>query len=182
MATDSTEVLVGQEAQIYLAPGGTSLPTGMAVPSASFVDLGYTSTDGFSFSYEPTVEDIYAHQDLDPIRQIKTAQTFQITFNLMQWNEDSFALAFGGGSWTAGAQFTYSPPDTSDDIAEYAIVVDIKDGSKDARFTIKRGTVASAVETTIVNNAAAVLPITVKALKPSSGDAWNYISDELAFS
>lgn len=183
MSQDATEVLVGQEVQIYIAPTGTALPTAMAAPSASFVDLGYTSTDGFSFSYEPTVEDIYAHQDLDPIRQIKTAQTFQVTFNLMQWNEDTFALAFGGGSWqNIGGVWKYSPPDANDDIAEYALVADIKDGSKDSRITIARGSVAAAVETTVVNNAAAIMPITLKALKPSSGDAWNYVSDELAYS
>jgi len=183
MANDAKEVLVAQQVKIYLGPAAASVPTTMAAPSASFIDLGYTSTDGFSFSYEPTVEDIYAHQDLDPIRTIKTAQVTQVTFNLMQWNEYTVPLAFGGGSWSdAAGVYTYSPPSTNDEIAEYTLVADIGDGTKDIRFTIGRGTVASAVESTLVNNAAAVFPITMKALKPTTGKSWNLITDETNFS
>lgn len=183
MSLDSKEVLVGQQVRVYVAPAGTTLPTGMATPSQSFVDLGYTSPDGFSISYEPTTEDIFAHQSLDPIRTIKTAQSFQVTFNAMQWNDDTFSLAFGGGSWAnVGGVWKYSPPSTDDDIAEYALVADIQDGAKDARITITKGVVAAAVETSVVNNAAAVFPITIKAQKADSDDAWNYLSDEVAFS
>lgn len=183
MSNDATEVLVGQQVKVYIAPAGTALPVGLASPSATFVDLGYTSTDGFSMSYEPTTEDIFAHQSLDPIRTIKTAQTFQVTFNAMQWNDDTFGLAFGGGSWSnIGGLWKYSPPDTDDELAKYALVADIKDGDHDARVTITEGVVTSAVETSIVNNAAAVFPITLKAEKPDSGDAWNFITDAVEFS
>lgn len=183
MANDAAEVLVAQQVKIYLGPAAATLPTTMTAPSASFIDLGYTSTDGFSISYEPTVEDIYAHQDLDPIRQIKTGQVSQVTFNLMQWNEYTVPLAFGGGSWSdASGVYTYSPPGTNDAIAEYTLVADISDGTKDIRLTVGRGVVANAVETSLVNNAAAVMPITLKALKPTTGKAWNLITDEGNFS
>ena len=183
MANDAREVLVAQQVKIYLGPAAATPPTTLTAPSASFIDLGYTSTDGFQISYEPTVQDIMAHQSLDPIRQIKTAQTFQLTFNLMQWNEYTVPLAFGGGSWSdASGIYTYSPPDTNDDIAEYTLVADISDGTKDLRITLARGTVASGVQSSLVNTNAAVMPITLKAQKPTTGKAWNIITDETNFS
>lgn len=183
MANDATEVLVAQQAKIYIADAEETLPTGVAAPSGNFVELGYTSTDGLSVSFEPTVEDIFAHQDLDPIRQVNTARTFQITFNQMQWNEDTFALAFGGGTWSLSTGvYTYSPPDTGDAVPEYTLIADVEDGNKKKRFVIRRGSVNGAVETTLVNNTAAVMPITIRALKASgSSKAWEYRTDDASY-
>lgn len=173
MANDANETLVAQQARIYVAPAEETLPTGVGAPSGNFVDLGYTTTDGFSFSNEETIEDIDAHQDYEPIRQVRTKIVRQLTFNAMQWSEEAFAMAFGGGSFsTVGTVREYDAPDAGDAIAEYTVIADIEDGDKFVRLIIPRGTVANAVETTLVNNAAAVLPITVKGLKPASGNSF----------
>jgi hypothetical protein len=184
MTQNAAEVFVGKGLNIYLAPSGTALPTNLAAPSASFVDLGYTSTDGVQMNFEATTEGITAHQSLEEIRRIKTAQAFTFSFNCMQWNDETMALAFGGGDWTnVGGMWKYSPPEVDDDISEYALVADIEDGDINLRVTCARCVVDGSVETGITNAAAATMPITLRALKPTAGgDAFNFISDDVQFS
>jgi hypothetical protein len=70
-----------------------------------------------------------------------------------------------------------------DDISEYALVADIEDGDINLRVTCARCVVDGSVETGITNAAAATMPITLRALKPTAGgDAFNFISDDVQFS
>lgn len=184
MSQNAAEVFVGRGLNIYLAPSGTALPTNLAAPSASFTDLGYTSTDGVQMNFEATTEGITAHQSLEEIRRIKTAQSFTFSFNCMQWNDETMALAFGGGDWTnVGGMWKYSPPAVEDDLQEYALVADIEDGDINVRVTVERCIVDGSVETGITNSAAATMPISLRALKPvGGGDSFNFISDDVQFS
>lgn len=184
MSQNAAEVFVGRGLNIYLAPSGTALPTTMAAPSASFTDLGYTSTDGVQMNFDATTEGITAHQSLEEIRRIKTAQSFTFSFNCMQWNDETMALAFGGGDWSnVGGMWKYSPPAVEDDIIEYALVADVEDGDINLRVLVERCVVDGSVETGITNSAAATMPVTLRALKPETGgDAFNFLSDDVQFS
>lgn len=185
MPQDTDEILVAAQGQIYIAPVGTALPaTEVATLNGAFIDLGYTTEEGTSLNYGQTTEDIGAWQSASPVRRIRTGTSLTVTFNLLQFNRLSFKLAFGGGTWSnaSATSWRYDPPDEDDAIAEYAMVVDWQDGSKVTRLVVERGTVTEDVQTSLVRTNAAVLPISLKALKPdNSNSAWYSVTGDTEF-
>ena len=187
MAKDSNELVVAQTGSVYIAPVGTVVPDTPATALAGdWVELGYTTTDGVSFSASVEFDDIDAWQSTTPVRRIVTGRDASVTFTLEQWNPDSFALAFGGGAWTeitapvppAPGVWEYTPPADTDSIAEYALAVDFVDGDEARRIHVYRGNVTDSVETTLTRTGASVLPITFSALTPDGGDtAWRLLSN-----
>ena len=52
MAIDASEVRVAGYGHIYVAPEGTDLPTDVdTAMTADWVDLGYATTDGVTFTF-----------------------------------------------------------------------------------------------------------------------------------
>lgn len=184
MSQDADDILVAAKGNIYIAPAGTSLPTNEDTAlNGAFVNLGYTTEEGTSLNYGQTTEEIMAWQAADPVRRIRTGTTMTITFNLLQFNRPSFSLAFGGGTWSnAGGSYRYDPPDADDALTEYALVCDWQDGTKASRLVVERATVSEDVQTTLVRTAAAVLPISMKALRPDSDNsAWYHVSGDTEY-
>lgn len=190
MAQDSEQLVVAVAGSVKLAnlADSPSLPANSDGPTAAtpdFTDLGYTTEDGVTLTATPTVEDIGAWQSATPVRRLVTARAITAAFSLEQWNQDNFALAFGGGVWSepAAGVFRYDPPADTDALSEYALIVDFQDGTRNARAVIMRGNVTEAVETQLVRTGAAVLPITFSGLTPDNADrAWYFVGDDaLAF-
>lgn len=185
MPQDAHEILVAAKADIWIAPVGTSLPTTESgALNGSFINLGYTSEDGTNLNYTQTTEEVMAHQTPDPVRRLRTGSAMTAVFNLLQFNQASWELAFGGGTWSepSPGSYRYDPPDENDALAEYAGVLDWEDEDKKTRLVIPRGTVSEDVETTLARTAASVLPISLKALKPDNDDpAWYSITNDPAF-
>lgn len=182
MPQDTDEILVAAKGNIFIAPVGTALPaTEVIALDNAFIDLGYTTEDGVSLNFGQTTEEVGAWQSATPVRRIRTGTSMAITFNLLQFNRLSTSLAFGGGTWSnAGASsWRYDPPDEDDAIAEYAMVLDLIDGTKKTRYVLERSTVSEDVNTTMVRTNAAVLPITLKTLKPVTGNsAWYEVTGD----
>ena len=181
---NADDLVVAGTGQVYVAPVGTALPTTPgATLNAAFVGLGYHTEDGVSISVEPTVEDYMAWQSKQPVRREFTAQDITITFALMQWDEDTVPLAFGGGviSSVSGG-YRYDFPADDDALDERSIVVDCVDGDELHRFVFQRGSVTDAVESTFARNAPATLPISFKVLAPTTGGSPGYyLTDSTAF-
>lgn len=186
MSQDSTELVVAATGHVRVAnlADNPSMPTDNGTPTAaltSFLDLGYTTEDGVTFTATPTVEDINAWQKQTPIRRLVTARAFTAAFSLEQWNQETISLAFGGGAWTQPANgiFRYDPPSDSEELAKYALVVDFADGDRNSRFVIYQGEVTEAVETQITRTGAALLPITFDARTPDNKTrSWYYVGDD----
>lgn len=183
MAQASEQITVALQGHVSVAPLGTQLPADLEELGEGFVDLGYTTEEGVTFTATPTVEDIGAWQSATPVRRLMTARNVSAAWQGLQWNLDTFALAFGGGEWTeptAGVH-RYDPPGDNDALSEYVCVIDFADGAKEARLVIKRGSVTDPVETNLVRNGAALLPVTFNGLSPNGDDtAWYLLgNDEL---
>lgn len=182
---NAEQIAVAASGHISVAPIGTTLPTDpTAALDDAFVDLGYVTEDGVTFTAEPTVEDINAWQSATPVRRLVTARALTVTWQGLEWNKDTFALAFGGGTWTepTSGVYQYDPPADTDALAEYALVIDAADGDKNYRWIVKRGNVTDAVETNLVRSGAALLPVTFSALTPDGEDtAWLFLTDDAAF-
>lgn len=178
---NASEVPVGSTGQAYVAAVGTSAPTAYdtALSPSTWSGLGYISEDGFQKAGSIETADIPAWQSFDPIRREVTGRTNEFAFALMQWNEVTLPVAFGGGSVTsAGGGYKYTPPADSDALAERALVLDAHDGTTTYRFYAPRVTITEGVETTFKRGEAAILPITFRCLTPATGgDAWLVFSN-----
>lgn len=172
MAVDSTEVVVGANGAVYVAPAGTAVPTSpTATLAAAYVNLGYISEEGITFTGGSEQEDILAWQSFYPIRKIITARSAGVEFVMRQWNEDTVKLAFGGGSIDRnGTVTTYTPP-TPDELDVRAMVLEWQDGDNNFRLVVPRGQVAGEVSTQIVRNSAADLAIAFSATPSGDADA-----------
>jgi hypothetical protein len=101
---DSSQVVVGANGQIFVAPTDTAAPTAVDdVLDVAFVELGFVSEDGATVTDSKTVENIGAWQSFYPIRRIVTAREFMVAFAMRQWNAENIPFAFGGGLVTSAA-------------------------------------------------------------------------------
>lgn len=186
MAQTAEEITVALTGNVWIAPYSDSLnlPEDLGAPDAAYTDMGYTSEDGVTFAVTPNVEDIMAWQKATPVRRIVTSRESVVGYTLEQLNLDTFAHAFGGGEWTepTAGIYRYDPPADADELAEYSAIIDFYDGDRHGRFVLIRGTVNDAVETNLVRNNAAMLPVSLAALTPDDEDsAWYFLSDDPAF-
>lgn len=193
MPENTAEIVVAAKGSISTAPVGSNLPTDLGALDAAFGDLGLTTEDGVSFTYAEARVDINAWQRSTAVRRIVTGRDLTTSYSLEQWNEETFQLAFGGGTWSEPSPgvFQYLPPDEDDPLAEYAQVIDLFDGDRHGRLVIPRGAVNEDVQTTLVRASASVLPVAFKALAveddtglPDFDGAtpnWYYLSNDEAF-
>lgn len=185
MAQDATEVVVGANGDVFVAPVGSNLPVDVDDPldTAFSEALGFTSEDGVTATDGKTTTNIGAWQSFYPLRTIVTERNFSVAFVLRQWNQDTVSLAFGGGTFEATGSFTkYTPPDPSV-IDERVLVVDWADGDDHYRLVVPRCTVSEDVATQVTRTNAADLPITMTVLAPAEGDdPWFMLTDAVRFS
>lgn len=185
-ALDSTATIVGGVHHIFVAPFGSTMPTGIgASPGASldnaFIALGYTADTGSSFGVDTQSQDLYASQSNDPIRTTITSRKATITAPLIEWNEDSITTAFGGGAITSvTGGWKYTPP-TGGTPTPVSVVMDILDGDVMTRIAMERGIVVGSVEGTFSKSAFATLPITIAAQAPvNQATSWYLIGTAAA--
>ena len=185
MAIDTDEVVVGADGAVYVAPVGTAGPTDIATAlNASFVDLGYVSEDGVEMTPGVEMNPIPAWQSFYPIRHVVTGRSLELGFSLLQWNEDSIKLAFGGGTVTptAGppAYYTYTPP-APEDVDYRALVIEWEDGTKDYRLHIPRALVTDVGSITLQRSDPAGLDLTFSLAAAESGSEFTLITNDPAF-
>lgn len=185
MWNNPNETLVAGTGQAYVAPVGTALPAGPSTAlNAAFVGLGYHTEDGVSINQTPSIIEHPAWQSKVAIRRERDTIEFAVTFALLQFNEETVKLAFGGGSVAAvSGGYRYNPPQADEAIDERSLIVDVNDGSEVTRIVVPRGSVTEAVDVALTRSAMAQLPITFKALQPADGSkAWYPLfSDTTAF-
>lgn len=195
MAIDASEVVVGANGRVYVAPEDTAVPTSAtAALPASWVNVGYISEEGVTFTGGAEQEDINAWQSFYPIRKLITSRTAGVEFVLRQWNAPNLEFAFGGGQIVnAGGQSYYAAP-TPDEVDIRALIVEWEDGAETYRLVIPRGQVSGEVETQLQRTSAADLPIAFSAVPdtdplplttPTAGElatqAWYLVTDTSQF-
>lgn len=176
---DAAEIIVGGTGRLYAAPEGTACPSRLTGAIPGFVDLGYTTEDGAKFTDSKTTNDIRPWQSFYPVRVHVTQRSAMLEFTLLQWNEDTIPLAFGGGGFTtpAAGEYRYNPP-SPETLAVNALVLDIADGDRNFRICIPRGFVTSNAESTFAKTGPALLPITFTVLANDDGQPWTIDSDD----
>lgn len=182
MAVDADEIVVGANGSVYVAPVGTAGPTDTTTAlNASFIDLGYVSDDGVEITPGMDSADINAWQSFYPVRRIVTARTLEISLTLLQWNEDSIELAFGGGSVATNVGvYTYTPP-SPDEIDYRAMVVEWADDTKNYRLHIPKVLVTDTSSLSLNRTDPAGLALTFSAQGTDGASTFSLITDDPAF-
>jgi hypothetical protein len=177
------ETVIAGTGQLSVAPVGTTLPAPNSDPTAAlnpaFIGCGYTAEDGASFKVTPEITEHRVWQSTDAIRSSLKSHAKEIGVKLVQWNEATVVLAFGGGSInTSGGFPTYTFIVAGDALGEYAVVLDVEDGDRNFRFVFPRMNITDAVESQFNADNMAELPITLKALSSTVAPYW--ITDDAA--
>jgi hypothetical protein len=179
------ETIVAGDGSVSIAAVGTALPTtAVANLNAAFSELGYTTEDGVGVNKTLDIQNFRVWQTKQPIRRERGDEDLILSFELVQWNEVTVPLAFGGGTigTDGGSGYKYTPPADSDALPTYSAVIDVKDGSDVVRFVLNTASIADGVDTRFNRAAMGGLPISLQALKPESGgDPYNIYFNETRF-
>jgi len=183
MGNNATWVVVGSNGSVWAAPVGTAAPTNATTAlNAAFVEMGFVSEEGATFTEGKDITDINAWQSFFPIRKMVTGRTVEVSFALREFNRRAVEFALGGTvTGTAPGPYSYNPP-APEAVVTKAFVLNWADGSKNYRLYIPQGLVTEAVETTLSRTAAADLPVTFSALDPGSGSIYTLFTNDPAFS
>lgn len=102
MTADFTNIRVGANGSVYVAPLAAVMPTTSdpADLSGDWLDLGTISEDGATFTKTPTLIEIGAWQSAYPARRIVTTLEATLAFICREWKKD--VVEFAMGSTIAG--------------------------------------------------------------------------------
>lgn len=185
MPKSTSQIRVGANGTVYVAPVGTVAPVDIATAwSVTWVDLGYTDESGVTFTDAKTTEKIMVWQLFNPGRYIITEADTMASFVLRQWSKDTVKLAFNGGTITTvvgpPAHYLYTPP-APGTIDERALGIEWVDGATIYRLVMPRVMVTEGVETNLTRTNASDLPITVAAMGTDGVGAFTIRTNDAAF-
>lgn len=126
MALDSNAVIVPGEGHFYIAPAGTAAPADNAAPSGAWAEIGHTSYDSpLTIRREGGDRTTLPSWQVAALRETVTPVTYALDFGLLQHDEASLKLFYGGGSVASGR---FQVPKTATP-QEHALFVRIVDGA-----------------------------------------------------
>ena len=115
------------------------------------------------------------------MRKLIESREFTATFVLRQFSGPQTEFAFGGAEVTSTANgFRLTPP-SAEVIDIRSVIITWQDGDKSFMLVIPRCIVTDDVETNLVRNAAADLPIGVSVLASEDEDPWFILTDDETF-
>lgn len=189
MALDAARVLVGTADQtnatgaIFSAPLGTTVPTNAtATLDAAFVDSGYVSEDGLSFTPEISTTDINEWNG-SLVRRIKETFNGTLSWAHLETNEQSLKNAFGDDAVTAtaatqshGNQLAVSI--AGDLPAAKAWVFKLKDGDNRMLIVVPNGQITGVEEVSFTSSDAITWGVTLSAYPDSAGNSIYIYTDD----
>lgn len=174
MALDPNELFIPGGGSVLIAAVGTAAPDDTDTPwGVGWTDLGYTTENGVTITPNRTLQNVNAWQSRYPIRRTVTEETMEIAFSLLQHNEDTISLAFGGGTWDGGV---YSPPPAGE-LHEYALGIEGVDGDKIERWIIYRTIVGTIGGVSLNRTTPSALPVTMSLLGVANEVPFNVIRE-----
>lgn len=172
MSLEPDEITVAGTGRIWRAPVATAFPTNItaAVNEPTWTELGYTKPDGVKFSFGREVTKVMGWQTRDALRIITTNIPKSISATFLQFNQNTWATAIGGGTWTepTAGNFLYAPP-ADDSIDEFAYIVECSDGAFVYRWCFRKVANTSGVDFSLTRENPIELPISVEVLAADGG-------------
>lgn len=182
ISTDPNEVRVGVTGMLLTAPTGSTAPTTTAGGwPTGWIPLGSVTEDGPTMTPGQETGTIGEWQSLYPIRRVVTTRSLEWTFALQQRNRTTFALAFGGGTFTETSPgsgiFTYAPPDAAF-VDERMFGLEVQDGSIVDRYVLTKGLVTAIDAIPFKRDESTKFTLTVSALGTGTSQPWSAIFDD----
>lgn len=169
MTLEASEIAVAGTGHVWRAPVGTAFPANIdtAVSEPSWTELGYTSTGGVRFSFGRNVKEVMGWQRRDALRIITVDTPRTIAVDFLQFNQNTWSTALGGGSWTEATpdNYEYTPP-ADDEVDEFAYIVEAEDDGEKYRWCFYKVSNQSGVDFALTRENPIMLPVTVKVLAP----------------
>lgn len=181
MSFEPDEVVVAGTGHIWVAPVGTTFPTNItaAVNDGNWIDLGYTTPDGVHPTFDRQSKDILVWQSREAVRTIITAVPKKFDFVLVQQNQNTWALACGGGTWSGSdPNYSYAPPDPAF-VDERAGIIEWSDGDDDYRILIPKWLNKAPLDFMLRADDSQNLPISMSVLAADAGGAsWTFQTND----
>jgi len=139
MALNRQNVRVARTGAVYVAPLGTTLPTSATGSlDAAFVDCGYISEDGITFTPNESVDAVRAWQNSARVQTTRTELDYTFQFVLIEDKGTVVELYHRGEITPVGSGQWKLVPDTQvPDVR--AFIVDVVDGAKVKRHVVAQG-------------------------------------------
>lgn len=180
MSNSTSEIRVAGTGRILVAQAGATVPADFTTDwdESVWTDLGYTSSDGVTFSKKDKLDPIDTWQAVSPVRFIYSDRDLTLKFSLMQFNEDTFPFFMGGGSvgpvdpaQPQSGIYSYDLGDGPQE-DERALGLEFSDGDAVVyRFVIPRGQVTASDDIKLARKAASLLGVTFTALSNGPSEA-----------
>jgi len=183
MTLVSGQVRVAGTGELFLAPVGTALPTAVDTPlNVAFNGYGYTTDDGVKLAKSINRDGVAAWQSATPVRNIITSQEFTIEATFLQSNKDILKLWLNSGDFASDGGTGFRADVPVDPIgAQYAMVLEWKDGTITSRLVVAKVEVTDTGDVTVAREAQS-FPVTLSALPPDSGSVLaSWLTSDTAF-
>jgi len=172
MAVDSTKIRIAGTGSVWKAPTGTTLPTDSTTAlNAAFKNLGFVK-NGFEVNQDFKTQEIEVWQTLEPVRQFPTGINKTISFEAVESNNVTVALAWNNATitTTSGGVYTMSIPSSYVN-TEFSIVADMSDGTTSQRIVIPRATLNALPKITAGRQDAITYQFEIQILAPVDNSA-----------
>ena len=193
MSVDAKKVLIGTPDQlttgaIMRAPLGTPIPTLADVTPAkvtidpAFKDAGYASSDGVTLTPDYSTNDI-TEWGGGMVRRVLEQFTGEISFTLIQTDENAFRMAFGDGHVSAVAASADHGAQLQGALGAHlpeagAWVLKMKDGAARMLICVPNGQVTSLDEITFKATDPVGWAITLSCYADESGESIYILTDD----
>lgn len=160
-SNNADQIPITTTAQLYIASPSVTLPAAYSETlTSAWYNVGYVKEDGVKFTTDREVTTVKSLQSFRPTLMKVTGMSEKVAFDVQQWNDVTFQLAFGGGTITSlgGGQYQYNFP-TPQTAVEWAIILDQTVGAYTYRWIAPRGIVTNSIETTMARKEESTLPI-----------------------
>ena len=183
MPTNANNILVGTTGTVSVAPTGTAAPTTTSgALNAAFIDGGFLTEEGFTFTESKEITDVNVWQGFYPARKMVTARAVQVSFGLREWKKATIEFALGGTVTANHPNHTYVPP-LPTAIGLRSLVIDWQDGTRYFRLYFPTGLVTENVESNFTRTDSSILPVTFEATDPGGGtNIFTLFTNDVAFS
>lgn len=135
---ENVRIYGGLNDTVWLAPLGTTLPTGLAAPGAGFEDVGYLGEAGIDKARDESVSKFRAHNAGKVVRTKVTESGESIVFRTIEENGVTTALGETIVSEVVATGVRTRTMSTASEVKVRAGVLDLYDGEKHIRRVYPR--------------------------------------------
>lgn len=173
-SVDNILIFGGDDAQVFMAPMGTTAPVGLAAPESPWAGLGWLSDEGVTLSDTPDQTDFYAHQGGTLVASVITKDDRSLKFQCLESTAKQAGLywsgleigAASGSTGVYGGEIKGSKSVSRGFIFDdYAINQTLEDGTPIMeRYLIPKGTVSDKADLVFKRDQMRIWEFTVKIL------------------